>query len=281
MIRRLFYHFFWNFYDYLGSYLILGALCAGSFLGVLAIASALHSAVHVPAVLLALRIVALVACVIIAGAGLAGTYAFATRAAHEEPARLPDFRLGIVQLTGPYLKLLLLSLFTMAVVCANVVLYIRMAGQMASPFLHNLFYILSMVFVWTGLGVFAYIHVLFATPAQFPENPSLRRLLRKAFILFMLAPGTWLFVAMFSLLLTVVCIVSVIGIIFLLPLIATLSATAHRLLVQHVEFLEQAREELGQRPVAEYKRRARELARLWEEQQPHRGFRELIKPWEM
>ena len=139
-----------------------------------------------------------------------------------------------------------------------------------------------MLFFWIGVGLWLFVHPLLAVPAWFEDERAIRGIARKAFILFLLAPFFWIWVALFFAVILAICILSVLGVLFVLPLLASLTASALAIVVRHADYLAEARAELGEgKTIADYKRRAVEKAWEWEYQQPRRTFRELIKPWEM
>jgi hypothetical protein len=282
MTRRLFYHFFWNFYDYLGAYTVYGA---GFTLPLLFLAMAgVFAAGRVGSPAGGLVLLVLTALVLILYAALAtgGFYRYASIAARDEPARWADFRLGMRRHLKVYLKLLLVVAVAVTLIVANINFYSRFAASGGSGGASLGFMVASMIFFWVGVALWLFLHPALVAPAWFDEPARLRPAMRKAVILFVLAPGFWIGVAIFFLVLLALCVLSVIGVLFILPILATLSATAFSIVVRHADYLGEARAEMGDgRSVREYKRRAIEMASEWEYQQPRRTFRELIKPWEM
>lgn len=281
MIRSLIYHFFWNFYDYLGSYLLLGAIITGAMLGAASLASLLASHLPDPTGKMAVLAIAASLVVTIKLLGVAGLFGFADKAARDEAARLPDFRKSIRVLLPQYLKVAALTLLIIAVGAVDVVAYWKMGISTKIPALRTAFGIIAMVLAWLTLGFYLYLFPLAAAPARFVETKRLKDIMRKAFVLFSLYPMFWVTTAITFTVLAGICLISVVGIIFLLPIFASLSATAFDIALRQTEFLTQAREELGPgATIATYRRRASELAFEWEARQPQRTFRELIKPWE-
>lgn len=273
MIRRLLYHFFWNFYDYLGSSLLLGG---GGFLAATLLvlgggAAASLLPAGVPQMLAAGMV--LVLLVGLLGWLLGGFYAFATRAARDEPARMPDFFQGARSLFLPYVKVSAALLILLVVIVSNVAFYLRMGSPVTSA--------VAMFFVWIALGVLFFAPAALAVPARFPEERRLLPILRRGMMLFALAPTLWVVVTILFLVIAIVGFLSVVGSVFLLPVLSILSATALDLVVRMVDDLGRARAELGEgKPVSAYKRRALELGWEWEYRQPRRTLRELIRPWE-
>jgi hypothetical protein len=282
MIRRLLYHFFWNFYDYLGSYALYGFVFT---IAVLALAGGgFFVAGHIGSPVIGIAVLVITAAIILVmkAAALGGFYACAVRAAKDEPARWKHFREGMRGSLKQYLKLLLLLAGAFLLVAANVVFYSRFHGPKSAGGPGMIFLILSMVFFWVGVALWLFMHPALVAPGWYADEPRLRPVLRKAFIVFVLAPGFWIAVAISFLILLALCIVSAVGALFILPIFATLTATAYEIVARHAEYLAEARQELGDsRTVREYKKRAIEKAWEWEYKQPRRTFRELIKPWEM
>ncbi len=281
MTRRLLYHCFWNFYDYLGTYLLLGGgsvlvlsfiLFAGAGLAMVVSGGLIQAVI---AVLTAGLLVTASAIL------LAGFQAFATRGAKDEPARLPDFKSGARRLFRPYLKVLFVLFLTLVVVISNVWFYGRIGATVGSPEVRMGLAAASMVFIWGGAALFLYSFVILAVPARFPEDTRLWPTIRRGTMLFALAPGLWLIVAILFTVAAVFCFLSVVGAIFLLPIFGTLTATAMDLVIRMVDDLGKARTELGEgKPLRAYKRRALELGWEYEYRQPRRTLRELIRPWE-
>lgn len=281
MTRRLLYHFFWNFYDYLGSYLLLGGAGFLSICVLILAGGALASVIPVAVVQGIVALLTAVALLVLTSLLMGGTFAFATRAARDEPARLPDFRGGVRPLFPAYLKLLICLGLAECVILSNIWFYLHLGNTVASPAVRMVLISAAMVFLWGAVGVTVYGFCALATPARFPEEKSLRPLLRRATMLFALAPGLWVAVAVIYALIAAFCFLSVVGAIFLLPVLASLTTTALDLVVRLVDDLGRARAELGEgRPIGVYKRRALELGWEWEHRQPRRTLRELIKPWE-
>lgn len=282
MIRRLLYHFFWNLYDYLGTYLLLGAIAAFGALGIPYVSALIlaqfqkSSAGMGSTVPLFIELVTAILVVLFVVYCLAGMMGFATMAVHDEPARLPDYRRCARELFRPYLKETLAYGLIMLVMIGDLAFYLKYGGKLG-----GLVFAAGLIFLWIAIGAAVFLLPLAAAPARFPEEKRLLPLARKAFILFVVAPGYWFMTSLLMLVLLVACVISIVGVIFLMPIFAVLTTTALGIAVQHVDFLRAAREQLGDgKSIGEYKRKARELAWDWEEARPKRTFRELIKPWE-
>ncbi|MCX7017726.1 MAG: hypothetical protein WCK47_11805 [bacterium] len=282
MIRRLLYHFFWNFYDYLGGYLLTGAATTAAVFLLLIAAGGIGRAIHTPWLQLAIVILVGLGGLAVIAAAFAGIFCMATRAARDEAARLPHFWTGARTLFRRCLVLLIVAAVVFVLVAANVVFYLKLGGQAQSSTARAACFAVSMLFLWIGFGMYAYLPAACAALARFDTEQRLRTVLRKGFMLFAIAPMLWFFASVFFLALAVLCVISVLGMIFLIPLYAALATSALDIAVKHAEYLSAARNELGERrQLSAYRRRAVELAWEWEYRQPRRTFRELIRPWEM
>lgn len=277
--RRLLYHCFWNFYDYLGTYLLLGLGSAAAVVGLLFVGGGL--ATVIPAAGAGIALLTLAAAIALKAWLSAGFFAFATRAAKDEPARLPHFREGARRLFPAYLKLGLLWVAVVAVIVSNIWFYSRMAGTLESSGLRLALAGASMLFLWVGVGLTLCMFCTAGVPARFPEERRLASVLRRGMMLFALAPGLWVGVGLLYTVVLILCVLSVVGLIFALPLLAVLVTTALEIVLRFVDDLSAARTQLGDgQSVRAYKRRALELGWEWEYRQPRRTLRELIKPWE-
>lgn len=310
MIRRLLYHFFWNFYDYLGTYLAAGALVTGVLLGTFAGLGSLSAMIPAVAVQVALLVVVAFVLFFAKMLGLAGIFALADRAARDQVARWKHFRAGLGRLFVPYVKLGLLVLLAFVVIAANVAFYFHLSGSTEGVVARLGLFAAGMLFVWVGLGLMVYVMVAMAVVARYnqpaaaddenteeseegggeeaegqppaPESMGLKAVLKRAFMLFALAPMLWVFVFVFFALLMSVCIISVLGFVFVMPIYAVLSCTALDIVIRHANYLAEARTELGDgKPLGVYNRRALQLAWDWELREPRRTLRELIRPWDM
>jgi len=281
MFARFLGRFFWNFYDYLGTHLLLGTLAI--LLGLAPIYGAtlvLRAPLPVSLSLLILGLVIAVETAVVSAVS-AGFGAFATRAARDEAARLVHFKAGAAGLFAPYLKLALLAALAAAVVAANIMFYGGLARAAESMPAKIGFVSLAMLFAWGGLALLIYAFVAFAAPARYGREVTLREALHRAVVLFFLMPGTWLGVTVFVIFVSAVLAVSIVGMVFLWPVLATASTTAFHLAAEHAQHLAKAREEMGAgHPVWAYRRRAAELAEEADARRPRRTLRELIRPWE-
>lgn len=282
MIRRLLYHFFWNFYDYLGSYLLLGFTAVLALLVATLVGGSVAALVPVVA---AKAVISGVTLLLLLGIALwftSGIYAFAARAARQDPARLPDFVTGTRLFFRIYLKLGVSALLVLGICISNIWFYQRMAAAPdISPSMRTVLIIASVMFVWICMGFCLFLFCTSAVPARFAEESTVKAVVRRGAMLLALAPGMWTFGALLYLFLALLCALSLVGSIFLLPLLAVITTTALEIAVRLVEDLRASREELGEgRSLREYKKRALELGWEWEYRQPRRTLRELIRPWE-
>ena len=281
MFGRFLGRFFWNFYDYLGTNLLLGTVATLACLGPLFTASTILAVLRPTWALLAFSAMLAGAEICIVAASCAGFAAFATRAARDEPARLVHFRAGLVGLFNVYFKLVLLTIVIALVISTNVVFYGGLARSAASVPTKIGFVSLAMLFGWGGAAFVVYSMAAYGAPARYGRDIGIREALRRALVLFFVTPGSWLLVAGFVGLLWALCVVSVVGVVFAWPILATASTTALHLSAEQAHFLAQAREELGDgHAVRTYRRRAAELTEEADARRPRRTFRELIRPWE-
>jgi len=281
MIRRFLYRSWWNFYDYLGTYffsgtaatfVLLGITTGGAEIGQSVGSSVVRLAVYAGSALLVWAILAAV---------LGGLMAFSNKAAQDLPARFSDIATGARRLYSRYLLVLFIVSLGTAIILANMSFYSSVArGVGGTPAL--LLTALSAAFLWLGLAFGCYCLSLLAVAAKFDEQGHhARGYLKRSFMYLALAPGLWLFVFAGCAGFTVLCILSRVGIIFILPFLACGASTAAWLVEQHSELLAEAREQIGpNKPLRAYKAKAKELGWDWELRQPRRTLREILKPWE-
>ena len=213
MFRRFLYHFFWNFYDYLGSYLAQGALLVAALFVPLLGTGFVASVMPYGWLRVAALVIGLIAFLILLAAGTAGTFSFAEVASRQAPARFPEFRGGVRLRWKLYLRGLLVAGLAFAVAAANVAFYSHLARGSASSGGRAGLMIASMVFLWIALGIAIYSLPFFAGLARF--DAGVWAALRKSFVLFALAPMLWLLVFVFVASLSALCVVSIAGIVFL------------------------------------------------------------------
>lgn len=282
MFRRFLYHFFWNFYDYLGTYLIGGMLVTFTFLGLFIVFSVVTQALSGILLQGSVGLLGIVVLVSLLSAGIAALFHFATLAARDEPARFHNFREGISILWRRCAVTLIVWGAAVAIAVANILFYLRIGPGMASSPARVVTVFAAMLFVWLLAGLLIYALPYFAAVARYGPATTWRESARKAFVLFAVAPFYWISVTLFLAVLSLLCIASVAGVVFVLPLFASSSGTALHIAVRYTEFLTQAREALGDgQSVSAYRVKAEELALEADARTPRRGFRELIRPWEM
>ena len=279
MLGRFFYHGFWNFYDYLGRLTLFGILYG------LAVAFGVFAAVYITMSFHTLPDIQLSALpwlttFLVSILCFPGVFYFCHVAARGDSARLVDIRIGFRQCFFPVAIVLILWGIGAAVLALNFRFYYQLHLLAQTDERKLIFAILSMLTLW-----FIFLRVTFLTPwlcAVTTDTPVMKRTaIRRALTLFILAPAPWIIIT-FLLAATVllfhqfppICLLT-------LPLVASLGQTAHRLILQYIGFLDEARTQLGDgQPYRAYKTKARQLAQDWEEAQPRRTFRELVKPWE-
>lgn len=282
MFRRFLYHFFWNFYDYLGTYLLGGMLVTFTLLGLFILFSVVTQSLSGILLQGSVGLLGIVVLASLLAAGLSALFHFASLAARDNPARFHHFREGVAALWRRYTAALLVWGAAVAIAVANVLFYLRIGPGLTAPAARVATVFAAMLFVWLLAGLLIYALPYFAAVARYGAETSWRESARKAFVLFAVAPFFWISVTLLLGLLSALCLASVAGAVFVLPLFASASSTALHLTVRYTEFLTRAREELGDgKPVAAYRIKAEELALEVDARTPRRGFRELIKPWEM
>lgn len=280
MIQRFLYRSFWNFYDNLGIFLLLGAV---SSITVLTIAvTAAHAISRLDPAILQIGgyVIAAFIILLLLGIAFAATFAISELGAREIPGRLHHAGQGIKAFTLPYCKLIAVAIVVALVTISNVWFYLSVSAGSSSWLLAGT--VASAIFFWLYLALMSYFAVYAAAICRFyPEIKSFRSVGAKAFIYLSITPGLWAFCLFWIVLWLVPCILSRIGVVFLLPLIAVFCSTALHLTIQYADHLMQAREQLGSnQPLKNYRDRALQLGRDWELKQPRRTLRELLKPWD-
>lgn len=279
MSGRFFYHGFWNCYDYLGRLALFGIVYG------LAVAFGVFAAVYItmafgtfPDILL--NTLPWLSTFLVSIFCFPGVFYFCHVAARGDSARFADVRTGFRQCFFAVTMVLVLWGIGAAILAINFRFYYQLHLLAQTDERKLLFAILSMLTLW-----FIFLWITFLTPwlcAVTTEAPVKKRAaIRRALTLFVLAPAPWVIITLLLVVILLlfrqfppVCLL-------VLPLIASLGQTAHRLILQYIGFLDQARHLLGDgQPYRAYKTKALQLARDWDEAQPRRTFRELIKPWE-
>ena len=282
MFRRFLYYFFWNFYDSLGTYLLAGMLITfpgfALYIFFTFMASA-ASGVFLQGVVVLTGTIVMSAIVILATAAM---FHFADIASRDEPARWVHFRQGMRLLWRRFTIAWLAYGTAVLIAATNILFYLKITPTLESPTVRLATVFATILFIWFSAGILVFGLPYFASMARFGTEERWRASARKAFVVFALAPFYWVGVAGFIGSLLVLAIASIAGVVFALPLIASGSATALNEIVVYTEFLTKAREELGEnQTVSAYRRKALLLVFEAEARKQHRGFRDLIKPWEM
>lgn len=275
MIGRLFYHWFWNFYDFLGTYVLAGVVFTLLITGGIALTQGLLGGS------LLSYIAILLFCFIIKTITLSGLLPFASMAARGVPVRLPDFFSAMKSQWKPVAKMLALQGATVIVFLVGIRFY-GTIGNEASGTLKSIGTVLAIALMW-GLTFLTLIALAVWGGMFTPDGElNIKSILKRGFLLFMLKPGIWFSTAIAFAFYLVISWYSKIGFIFLLPVLMSMITTSAFLVEQYAGFLTDAKQELGDAlSLSKYKRRAIELGIAWEAKQPKRTLRELIKPWEM
>ncbi len=279
MIRRFLYHFFWNFYDYLGTYLLLGVLAFALLGGGLWLSLSLLSGGFA-----LLGLVFAACCLSLLALILAAFTGFSARVANGEPARWRHIWNSIRKNLKATTALTGIWGIGLIVLAINLLFY-RGFTNHPWKFAGTASGILTVVLIYLAALWCIFVAVAWAA-IGFEDAPTpIRTLFRRTLLYLAIVPSVWIFLFLgFGLTL-------ILGMIFLpllfivlivgLPLLSCALATVVWLAKQHIEFILQAKKELGDaHPVSAYKRRAVELGWEWEYRQPRRTLREFFKPWE-
>lgn len=279
MIRRFLYHFFWNFYDYLGTYLLLGVLAFALLAGGLWLSlSFLSRGLALPSLIFAACCFSLLALILAAFTG------FSARVANGEPARWRHICNSIRQNLKPTAILTGIWGIGLIIFAINLLFY-RGFTNHPWQFAVTASGILTVVLIYLAALWCIFAAVAWAA-IGFENTPTpFSTLFRRTLLYLAIVPSVWIFVFLgFGLILLLGMLVLpllFIAMIVGLPLLSCALATALWLAKQHTEFILQAKKELGDsHPVSAYRRRAVELGWEWEYRQPRRTLREFFKPWE-
>ncbi len=279
MIGRLFYHAFWNFYDYLGTLTLVGALHTLLALGIAA-ATAAFADVNTAGGKIAIGIMFLLQFVLVVIV-LSGLLPFCAKAARNEPARWPDLKQGVMNQWPRVAATLGIWLLVLLLLAVNFLFYLRINARVESSGAQIALVIVTASVAWLTLAWLFFGCPWFCASTSTNEKNGLKQSLAKALMVIALLPGTWITAFVILILTFATGLYTYIGFIFFLPILASIGQTAYGLSVQYAGFLTIAREELGEQvKLRQYKRRARELVWEWEHRQPRRTFKELIRPWE-
>lgn len=275
MIGRLLYHWFWNFYDYLGTYVLTGILFTLVLMGVLAAAPAIGLGGGV------LLFTGLLFCFLVSVIMLSGLLPFASMGARGLPARFGDLWAGMKNHKLAVGKVLAVFFVANFVLFVGIRFYAAIGADSPVPALKTAGTVLAAALLWGMLFLFLFALPVFGGMFTPDTELSLRAVLRRGVLLFVLKPGVWITALVLFVLYLGVSYLTKIGFIFILPVTVSLITTAAFLVEQYAGFLADAKRELGDdQPLKRYKLRANELSLAWEAQQPKRTLKELIKPWE-
>lgn len=278
MIGRFFYHAFWNFYDYLGTLTLTGALHLLMALGVAAATGLVDNTSLAGKIAFGLMVIVQFVLMVLL---LAGLLPFCAKAARDEPARWPDLKAGIKYQWPRVARTLGLWAVVLGLLVVNFFFYLKMNTQVQSPGLQMGLIIISASVGWLILAWLYFAAPWLCASTSSGELAGLKQTLAKGLMVIALLPGVWLTVLICLVLVFCSGLYTRLGLIFFLPALASIGQTAYALSVQYATFLAAAREEMGEGvKLRSYKRRARELAWEWEHRQPRRTFKELIRPWE-
>ncbi len=282
MFRRFLYYFFWNFYDSLGTYLLAGMVVTFPAFGLcvfFAFMASAASGVLLQSAMVLLGTIVIATIIVLATAGM---FHFADIASRDEPARWVHFRTGMRLLWRRFAIAWLVYGGAVLIAATNILFYLKITPTVESSTARLATVFATILFVWLLAGIFVFGLPYFASMARFNAEKRWKSSARKAFVVFALAPFYWVGVAIFIGSLLVLALASIAGSVFVLPLIASGSTTALNEIVVFTDFLTGARKELGEnQSVSAYRRKALLLASEAEARKQHRGFRDLIKPWEM
>jgi hypothetical protein len=279
MIRLFLYRLFWAIYDYLGTLTLAGlagafVLCA--LLAPIVIEWPLASYARHPvavAILLLVALIWVVFCLaVFAHAG--------RRIATEESFRVWHVMRPAVRSFWRTLQYGLVVGGGLVLLAANVVFYGRQAAHSRGP-AGLMFVSLAIFFVYLILCFCTYAMALLgAWIFAEPEGAPIRHL-REALVALVITPWLWIFSLVTFLVFALLAAISVLGILFILPLWSVISCVAYRLAHEFAANLRLARDELGERkPLRTYRKRAEELCMIQEMQKPVRTWRDVFKPWD-
>jgi len=278
MIRRFAYHAFWNFYDYLGTLCLFGAIYALTVLGVLILSAQLDAAFG-PVAGLGFMVVGELLITILT---LSALMPFCARAARSEPARWIQLRPGVKQTFWPTAKVLVVWSAVIIILTVNFRFYSRLQTRVEAGPVQLFLLAVNSVIGWAVVVLQILLPVWMSAATAEADKPlGLKASFKAGIMAFALSPAMWIIVYLLIVFTIVSGLYTRITFIFVLPVFASLSQTAYHLSVQYVGFIGDARKELGgDLPVRRYKSRAKELALSWEYRQPRRTIKELIRPWE-
>lgn len=277
MSGRFLYHAFWNFYDHMGTLILWGTGHALLALGLAVLAfPGLAGAAALPVGII-LIMVELVLLVIV----LSGLLPYCAVAASGEPARWRHIIAGIKQQWPIVTKILLCALLTALVLIVNIRFYLPLQSTVDNSVAKMALIFTVAILAWTCLFLFIFLQPWLSAGTFNREKTTVKQALRKALMAIALIPGVWLLLGIMSIAFLVGGLYTRIGLVLYIPLMTSFGQTAYQLAAQHADFLTTARDELGDGVrLRSLKRRALELGWEWEQRQPRRTFKELIRPWD-
>lgn len=278
MIRRFIYHSFWNFYDHLGTLILMGAGHSLVSLGiaVLAISLAGALAATIPVMIIA-GVLQFALLVLI----LSALLPYCARAARGAPARFVHLREGVKSKGWVVARILFLLSFVYIVLGVNFNFYLPMQGQTNIQSVRLMLIFIVAIIGWTCMFLYVFLPPWLSAVTAVEAPLTARTALKKGMLAVALTPSIWLFIAVAGVVLLIGGLYTRIGIILVIPLMCSISQTAYQLAGQYAAFLAVAREEKGpESNLRNLKSRAKELGWEWEYAQPRRTFKELIRPWD-
>lgn len=279
MIRIFYYRLFWAIYDYLGTLTLSGLLVFLPFVGVLAGLASVASRFRGPQGAMAVVIV-LSLLVLWLVASLSLLAGLALQIVRDMPARLLEAIMGIRLKFRRMASYVGVVLGGGVVIASNVAFYFKLAKEFDGPME---FAFLSLAVFFLVLGgcwpIFAMTSMGGCTLLGCGETMS--HILRESVKFIVIAPRLWL--AAFGTFVSVALLgaLSVLGLLYILPLWILISSLAWRLEEEFVAQLRRASQELGPgHSVRAYARRAQESLLEAEWRRPPRTWKDIFKPWE-
>ena len=275
MIRLLFHKLFWTLYDYLGTLTLCGLIVTLPLLGLCAFA---FSFAAVSFWIFALAIVGAIAWLVY---GLALSALIADHAVAERPVSLRHAFGEARARSWAFAEYAVISVAALALIFLNVFFYAHLASLRNEGVLPVLLICISILFVYIAICFCMYAMALWGEIAKSKERHIRLVHLKSSFLLLVLVPSLWCSGVLFFLLMAVVFVLSIVGVVFLIPLWASISSLSHDLGSNFLENIRKAKADLGEgKPPGVYRRRAVELAIEEELKKPPRTWKDIFKPWE-
>ncbi len=279
MTRLFLYRLFWATYDYLGSITLSGL---GLLLSILALLSLFVFDVPGVSKLQSLSwglvLGFLIFVWIVLGVHLVAQ--LGRTAAFEEKILWRQMLLPSVRQLRKALLLVLIAAFGILLFGANLLFYATLARQSAGV-RGVVFLSLVILFFYLFLCFLSYLLALFGVWANSSEHVSLWDVIRQAFVSMLVLPRLWFFCLFLCLGGAVLAILTVLGLIFLIPLLGIIACVAAKMVEEYIENLRLARQELGeQHSLRHYQKHAQQLCLEAELRKGTRNLREIFKPWQ-